>query len=169
LFEDEASLCNTASLNYLWSEKGNQPKVCLKQYPRERQTIFGSCNYQTGQMTLNFEDRGNAKTFKKHLKKILFEYKNNSKIILVLDNVRYHHSKMIKKWLENHPKLELFYLPSYSPELNPIERVWWYMRKKIAHNRFVKTLKERKIAFWKMFSHFQKPNSEIQNVCVINY
>jgi transposase len=74
-----------------------------------------------------------------------------------------------KKWLINNTKLELVYLPPYSPELNPIERAWWYMRKKITHNRYVKTLKERKVVFWKMFSHFQQPNDELLRVCEINY
>jgi len=86
---------------------------------------------------------------------------------MVVDNVRYHHSMYIKKWLSYNPKIELVYLSPYGPELNPIERVWWYMRKKITHNRFVNTLQERKILFWRMFSHFQKPNKELMNICVV--
>jgi len=123
----------------------------------------------TGQMTISFSQKWNAITFKKHLKKVLCEYRSNSKIIVVVDNVRYHHSKYIKNWLSQNPKLELVYLSPYSPELNPIERAWWYMRKKITHNRFVNSLKDRKKAFWMMFSHFQKPNDELQKICVINY
>lgn len=88
---------------------------------------------------------------------------------MVLDNVAYHHANRIKEWLAKQPKLELFFLPPYSPDLNAVERAWWYMRKKITHNRFVKSLKERKIIFWKMFSHFQKPNNELKTVCEINY
>lgn len=169
LYEDEFSLSNTATVSYQWSEKGSQPKTICKQKQRERQTVFGSYNYGTGQITISFADRGNSQTFKKHLKKILFQYKDAPKIYLVLDNVRYHHAKKIKHWLTFHPKLELVFLPPYSPELNPIERAWWYMRKKITHNRYVKTLKERKIAFWQMFSHFLKPNNELKTVCEINY
>lgn len=169
LYEDEFSLSNTATLNYIWSEKGKQPQVSCKQRGRERQTVFGSYNFASGQMTINFKDRGNAKTFKQHLKKVLHQYRAHSKIIMVLDNVRYHHAKKLHRWLEQNQKLEFVYLPPYSPNLNPIERAWWYMRKKITHNRFVHSLKERKISFWKMFSHFQIPNEELKNVCVINY
>lgn len=44
------------------------------------------------------------------------------KIFLILDNLRVHHSKLVKHWLaENADKIEVFYLPSYSPELNPDE------------------------------------------------
>jgi len=88
---------------------------------------------------------------------------------MVLDNVAYHHANRIKDWLAKRPQLELFFLPPYSPDLNPVERAWWYMRKKITHNRFVKSIEERKAVFWKMFSHFQKPNDELKTVCEINY
>ncbi len=67
---------------------------------------------------------------------------------------------------QGHP---INFLPPYSPDLNATERVWWYMHKKITHNRFIKTLKEREIEFWKMFSHFQKHNEKLKVVCEINY
>lgn len=156
-------------MSYKWGKKGEQPKINCKQRKRERQTVFGSLNYGTGKITINFEDKGNSKTFQKHLKKLIWEYKENPKIYLVLDNVKYHHAKRINRWLEKNKKIELIFLPPYSPELNAIERVWWYMRKKITHNRYLKTLKERKIEFWKMFSHFQKQNETLKRVCEINY
>jgi transposase len=169
LYEDEFSLSNTATIGYQWSAKGQQPQVLCKQRKRERQTAFGSLNYDTGQITVTFAQKGNSGTFKKHLKKVLRAYKSASKIIVVLDNVAYHHANRIKNWLEKHLKLELFFLPPYSPDLNAVERAWWYMRKKITHNRFLKTLKERKASFWKMFSHFLQPNTELKTVCEINY
>ena len=45
-----------------------------------------------------------------------------TKIFLILDNLRVHHSKLVKQWLaDNADRIEVFYLPSYSPELNPDE------------------------------------------------
>jgi transposase len=169
LFEDEFSLSNTATLSHSWSIKGVQPLVDCKQNKRERQTGLGSVNIKTGQMTVNFSDHGNYKSFKKHLKLILYEYAESSKIIIFLDNVRYHHARLLKIFLENHPKLELIYLPPYSPDLNPVERAWWFMRKYITHNRFINSLKERKIMFWRMFSKFLKPNETLNKLCVVNY
>ncbi len=120
-------------------------------------------------MTINFSDKGNYKSFKKHLKKVLYEYRDAPKIIMIVDNVRYHHAKLLKKFLAKQNKLELMYLPAYSPDLNPIERAWWYMRKSITHNRFILNLNERKIKFWKMFSHYLKPNEDMLRICAINY
>jgi transposase len=44
------------------------------------------------------------------------------KVFLVLDNLKVHHSSVVRTWLErNKSKIEVFFLPSYSPELNPDE------------------------------------------------
>ena len=46
------------------------------------------------------------------------------KVFLILDNLRVHHSKIVKAWVaERKSQIELFYLPSYSPQLNPEERL----------------------------------------------
>ena len=46
------------------------------------------------------------------------------KVFLILDNLRVHHSKIVKAWVtERQDQIELFYLPSYSPQLNPEERL----------------------------------------------
>jgi len=46
------------------------------------------------------------------------------KVFLILDNLRVHHSKLVKEWVaERQDQIELFYLPRYSPELNPEERL----------------------------------------------
>jgi transposase len=48
----------------------------------------------------------------------------DKKVFLILDNLRVHHSKLVKAWVtERHEQIELFYLPSYSPQLNPEERL----------------------------------------------
>lgn len=168
-FEDEFSLSNTATVSYQWSAKGKQPLIKCKQRKRERLTAMGSYNSKTGQITVSFHQKGNYQSFKKHLKKVLYEYRKYTKVLMVVDNVRFHHAKLLKRWLTKHPKIELIYLPPYSPELNPIERAWWYMRKKITHNRFMCSLEERKKKFWQMFSHFQKPNKRLLDICAINY
>lgn len=78
---------------------------------------------------------------------------------MVVDNVRYHHAKRLKPILERYKhKIELVYLPAYSPDLNPIERIWWYMRKKITHNRYVLKMETRLALFTDFMSQFQIEN-----------
>jgi transposase len=63
------------------------------------------------------------------------------KIILLLDNAKWHHAKHIKSYVDaHHDRLELLFLPPYAPDLNPIERVWRITRKKWTHNRYFPTI-----------------------------
>ena len=62
----------------------------------------------------------NAQVFIKFLGRLIRDA--SRKIYLILDNLRVHHSKIVKAWVEEHKdQIELFFLPSYSPELNPDE------------------------------------------------
>jgi len=169
LFEDEFSLSNTATISSTWSPVGEQPVISCKQIKRERVTGFGSVNPLTGQLLVNFAQKGNNLTFKKHLKNILRTYKDKQTIIVYVDNVRYHHAKALKPFLYAHSKLKIRYLPAYSPDLNPVERVWWYMRKSITHNRYLSSIKERIAKFWRLMSGCLLPNLILKNICVINY
>ena len=169
LFQDEFSLSNTATLSATWSPKGKQPEIACKQVKKERITGYGTVNPLTGQLVANFAKTGNTKTFKRHLRKVLKAYKGKRKIIIYVDNVRFHHAKILKPFLEAHPELEIRYLPAYSPDLNPVERVWWYMRKSITHNRYLSSLKERIAKFWQLLSDCLLPNEMLKKICVINF
>jgi transposase len=169
LFQDEFSLSNTATLCATWSPKGKQPEIFCKKSQRERVTGFGTVNPLTGQLVANFAQAGNAHTFKNHLRKVLRAYKGKRKIIIYVDNVRFHHAKVLKPFLQAHSELEIRYLPAYSPDLNPVERVWWYMRKSITHNRCLSSIKERIAKFWRLLSGCLKPNILLKNICVINF
>jgi putative transposase len=88
-------------------------------------------------------DRGNTKTFFRFLVKCL-RAAAGQKVYMVLDNVRFHHAKRLKPLLEGYrDRIELIFLPPYSPDLNPVERAWWLMRKQVTHNRWVKSMEER--------------------------
>jgi putative transposase len=88
-------------------------------------------------------ENGNTVTFFRFLMKAVKAF-DGKKLYMVLDNVRFHHAKRLKPILERYKhKIELIFLPPYSPDLNPIERVWWLMRKTVTHNRWVQSMKVR--------------------------
>ncbi|WP_083839311.1 transposase [Mucilaginibacter paludis] len=90
---------------------------------------------------------------------------HDRKVVMVLDNVPYHHANRLKPILERYKhRLELVYLPPYSPDLNPIERVWWYMRKKITHNRYVQNLEDRIKNFDAFMQDFKVENEIGKNL-----
>jgi putative transposase len=163
LFEDEASLSNTAIVSYAWAEKRKQPKISLPQRKRERKTIFGAVNPHDGKLIVDTADRGNTKTFFRFLLKCVRACPGQ-KMYMVLDNVRFHHAKRLKPLLERYlERIELIFLPPYSPDLNPVERVWWLMRKQVTHSRWVKSMDERVSDFnlW----HGNTSGNQIMTVC----
>lgn len=67
--------------------------------------------------------------------KVLESSVEGKKIHLILDNGRSNKNKEVQKYLSNQDKIEIHYLPPYSPNLNPIERLWKVMRERITYNR----------------------------------
>ena len=71
-----------------------------------------------------------TKDFINYLIIVLAEYP--AKIInLVVDNASWHKSKELQPFLESNKRLNLIYLPPYSPDLNPIEKLWYWLKKSI--------------------------------------
>ena len=88
----------------MWARKGRQPKVITFTSKRERKSIIAATNLRTGAQTSLFFDTGDSKTFLEFLKVILQEYPTEN-ICMVLDNVRFHHSKVVQEFLNNNPSL----------------------------------------------------------------
>jgi transposase len=120
--------------------------------------LFGCEEPRTGKVITGVADKGNTVTFFNFLVNVSRLYPDQ-KVIMVVDNVRYHHAKRLKSILERYKhRLELVYLPAYSPDLNPIERIWSYMRKKISHNRYLETMEDRILKFNELMNTFKHEN-----------
>lgn len=79
----------------------------------------------------------NAATFESFLKWLLRRRSRNRKMVVVLDNARYHYAKLLKPLLETcQAHLELLFLLPFSPQLAPIERVWKLTRRLATHNLY---------------------------------
>lgn len=135
-----------------------------KQRRRERKTLFGCIEPKTGMVITSIEERVNTISFFRFLLKTTQVY-SNQKVIMVVDNIRYHHTKRLKPILEKYKhRIELIYLPAYSPDLNPMERLWWYMEKKITHNRYVEKMAERICHFNLLMNDFKIENQIGKNL-----
>ena len=89
-------------------------------------------------------------------------------VIVITDNAQYHHAKLHQAWRqEQAPAFTLDYLPPYSPELNPIERVWKLIRRRCLHNRYFLTLNEVVTAIAPRLRDWSRPNTTLQRLCGI--
>jgi transposase len=122
----------------------------------------------TGQIHAEFIDRLQAPQFQTFLEGVIALYPGPRKILLVLDNARAHHAKILQPFLETvKEKLELVFLPPYSPNLNPIERFWRFMRKMVTHNTFFATFAKLLTALTQFFQKFKCPSLEIASLCKV--
>jgi transposase len=83
--------------------------------------------------------------FVKLLEALLAKHPDTEKFLLYLDNARYYSKPCVKEWLKAHRQFRLVPVPAYSPNLNLIERLWKFLRKK-ALNRWLKTFEEMQAA-----------------------
>ncbi|MEL7598827.1 MAG: transposase [Proteiniphilum sp.] len=116
-------------------------------------------------------DKFNADTFRLFLELLLddatISNKGNGKrkkILLVLDNAKYHHARILQPWLERVSDiLELFFLhlPAYSPDLNAIEMLWKKTRRNVTHNHFFNSIDDLRYDLSMYWFQFAKPNGEL--------
>lgn len=141
----------------------------LKHAPtRKSVACFGAVSLSTGKFVRSLCEKFDAITFENFLKKLLRHRPRNKRMVVVLDNARYHHAILLAPLLHRYRKvLSLLFLPPYSPQLAPIERVWKLARRMATHNRFFATLGELLAAVEKCFDRWRKPNSVLSRLCGI--
>jgi len=149
----------------MWSLKGHQPEI-LTYGGRKRQHLIGAVDPRVGRVHVAFSDTLKAVQFQHFLEGIIARYKKAGKILMVLDNARAHHSKELAPFLKtNKDKLELMFLPPYSPDLNPMEWFWKFLRKRVTHNTFFDTFKKFQRTIAKFILKFKLPSKEIKTRC----
>jgi transposase len=110
----------------------------------------------------------NAQTFQHFLERLVRHRTPRRRMILVLDNARYHHAVLLRPFLHQHTThLRLLFLPPYSPQLASIERVWKLTRRLATHNRYFATLSEVLRAVNACFDRWRRPNEVLQRLCCI--
>lgn len=89
-------------------------------------------------------------------------------IYIICDNARHYRSNLVKECLKT-SKIKLLFLPTYSPNLNLIERLWTFMKKKILYNKYYETFdsfKEAKLGF---FENIEQYKEELDSLLTNNF
>jgi transposase len=135
---------------------------------RKSVACFGAVSVGSGQFVRMMCTIFNAATFQDFLKRMLRQHTPGRRMFLVLDNVRYHHAILLRPFLRrNAQHLRLLFLPPYSPQLAPIERVWKLARRLATHNRYFATLPDVLKAVNAYFDRWRRPNNVLRRLCCI--
>ena len=100
-------------------------------------TVFGAVDYSSGQVVWQMHARKDETAFMAFLDHLAAALPANEPAVLVLDNASYHKSHALRAhWQRLSERFQPFFLPAYAPQLNLIERIWRYLKQKLACPRW---------------------------------
>jgi len=129
-FQDEARFGQQNTTTRLWAEKGTRPRA-VKQQQFEYAYLFGAVCPATGDTEALIAPCMNMDVMEKHLALISKKVPEGRHAVIVVDGAAWHQAYLADKF----DNLSIIKLPPYSPELNPIEQVWQWLRQNELSNR----------------------------------
>lgn len=163
-FQQHGSRCR------MWIAPEEKDPILLHEPTRKSVGYFGAVRLRDGKFVYQREvARFNGETFFKFLKKLRkASCQSGKKVMVISDNARYHHAKLHKDYRDQcATRFALDFLPPYSPDLNPIERVWKLTRRCCTHNVYFPTLESIADAVETTFDEWSCGSSTLNRLCAI--
>lgn len=152
----------------MWIPPEIKDPVLLHAPTRKSVACFGAVSLQTGTFVYTICPRFDAQTFAAFLKMLVRHGAHGKRMVVVLDNARYHHARLLGPLLHQYRRrLTLLFLPPYSPQLAPIERVWKLVRRLATHNRYFATLIDLLASVEACVARWNRPNPVLRRLCCI--
>lgn len=134
-----------------WIRKGKD-KLIPTTASRTRINLFGSINLNDMSVTIDQYQTINSASLEKHFAKLQSKYADKKIINIILDRGAYNISKATLEAAKKY-NVKIIHLPAYSPNLNPIERLWKVMNEHVRNNVFFASPKQFKDAITNFFNH----------------
>jgi len=165
LFEDESAIRDYQAIMKTWFHKGEQ-RIIRTYGKHDSVKLVGIINYETGKVYVEENEEFNAEVFLKFLERTLELYPSG-KVVMVLDNSKVHHAKLLQEFLKNNQRISLMFLPPYSPNLNIIEGLWKWLKDTSVNNVFFSKPYQIKVAVRKFITWVNTvPEQTIDRLCV---
>ena len=146
MFQDETEIHLHPTLTRMWAPVAQQPEIPAPGQ-NQKMTVYGGVDYATGQIVYTVSETKSGSEFLNFLILLTRKY-GGRKVRLVCDNARFHQTKAIREWLDrNKDKLEIYWLPPYSPTLNLIERLWGHLKRTVLANVLYQSIDDLVHAF----------------------
>ena len=160
-FMDSSHPQHQTRLAYGWIEKGVRKPEKMTSC-QKRINLIGAINLANHHIEYAQVDWVNTESLQGFFTQLIQANPGAQKIHVILDNAGYHKSKALRAFVEK-TKIVLHYLPPYSPNLNPIERLWKMMHELVTYNRYYPTFLDFTEAILKFFKNLSYYTSKIKN------
>jgi len=138
LYADETDIQLLPLIRAMWHWVGQQIRIPTPGTNVKR-SLFGALNIRTGRWVYSVFERKTKESFVAFLELLLEAYPAGQ-IILIVDNFSSHKAHLVRQWLATHPRVQIFYLPTYASNLNSVERIWARLKDRVAANRYYGTM-----------------------------
>lgn len=128
-FVDESHFTNAPYVQRGWFRKGKQTKM-PQPVTRQSATVFGALHLQSQRFYWKRAERGTSKMLIEFLHQLHQRFPE-ALLVLILDNAKIHKSRAIRRFLRRQEWIQFEHLTPYSPEYNPIERFWQWLKAKV--------------------------------------
>ena len=176
LSQDEARFPLVPTLRATLGVKGHRPTVGTWDN-KDQVYCFAALNVVTGQLTTRLLDQparskarlGQSKqqrlqvAFAAHLRDIARAYpaRQYPEVVITIDNAPWHRGALMAQVLAAYPQLRVKRLPSYSPQLNVIERFWRVLRRRATHNRLFATMAALRVTLRNNLCYYQSLRQKV--------
>jgi transposase len=133
-FMDGVHPTHNVQLGYGWIRKGVE-KTVPSNSGRSRLNLTGAVDILSHQVVVQEDKMLNAEATIRFFKKLEASQPNKNQIHVFCDNARYYRNKNVTEYLQT-SRIKLHFLPPYSPNLNPIERLWKWMKETVVYNTY---------------------------------
>lgn len=163
-FQQHGSACR------MWIPPDVKDPVLLHHPTRKSVGYFGAVRLRDGKFVWAREaGRFDATSFWSFLQRLRQRACHaNRRVIVILDNAGFHHAALHAEWRRLcQRRFRVDFLPPYSPDLNPIERIWKLVRRLRLHNRYFRTLDEVTLTVDQQFDSWGHSSSILRRLCAI--
>jgi transposase len=134
VWQDEVEVNTNPEIGRMWMRRGQQATLPTPGTNRKRH-VAGSIHWRTGRVFATAGPKRDEELFLAHLDELRHRLRRYRKIHVICDRAKFHRSEAVMIYLwEHRERIELELLPAYSPDANPMERVWWLLREHVTRN-----------------------------------
>ncbi len=167
---DEVHFQQYGSRCQMWIPPEEKDPVLLHHPTRKSVGYFGAVRLRDGKFLAAREpEQFDAQTTWRFLRQVRrVSRRSGRQVMLIIDNAKYHHANLHCAWRQaQEPDFHLAYLPPYSPDLNPIERVWKLVRRLCLHNRYFPRLELVMGAVEAQFERWAVESPVLMRLCAV--
>jgi transposase len=166
-FVDGTHPLHNSQPSYGWILRGKEKQI-PSNTGRKRVNLNGALNAETLKVVVRQDPSINAQSTISLFKQLEKLHPKAEKIYVILDNAGYYRSILVREYVEN-SKIELKFLPPYAPNLNLIERLWKFFKKKVLANQYYESFLDFREVCRTFFKKISRFKAELQSLLRDNF